>query len=135
VIEYQQAAELMELTPELLLNLADSLGQTGRYAEMKEALEQLIAIEPSAVAHERLASALFRLGDYGPALEQFRRSVDLDPTHYPAWNGIGVCELNAYLAGGKRDRDAFRRGRQALQRSLQLDQRQPRVRELLTRYR
>jgi tetratricopeptide (TPR) repeat protein len=135
VIEYQQAAELMELTPELLLNLADSLGKTERYAEMKETLEQLIELEPSAVAHERLASACFRLKDYDTALAEFRTAVEFDPRHYPALNGIGVCRLNTYLNSDKSDRQAFLEGQRALQQSLQIEHRQPRVRELLTRYR
>lgn len=55
VIEYQQAAELMELSPELLLNMADSLGKVNRHAEMAATLEQLIRIEASTVAYERWA--------------------------------------------------------------------------------
>lgn len=135
IIEYQQAAELMELTPELLLNLADALGKVGRHAEMKETLERLIDLEPSALAYERLASAKFRLGDYQGALESFEMSIEVDPRHYPALNGIGVCKLNQYLASDKRDRLAFIEGRRALQRSLQIENRQPKVQELLTRYR
>jgi tetratricopeptide (TPR) repeat protein len=87
----------MELTPGLLLNLADALRGGGRYAEMKETLEQLIDLEPSAMAHERLASAMFRLGEYDDSLREYRKSVELDTECYPAWNGIGVCELNTYL--------------------------------------
>lgn len=135
IIEYQQAAELMELTPELLLNLADALGKVDRHAEMKETLERLIDLEPTALAYERLASAKFRLGDYDGALTSFERSIEVDPRHYPALNGIGVCKLNQYLASDKRDRVAFMEARRALQRSLQIENRQPKVQELLTRYR
>src|SRR5262249_21806665 len=97
VVEYQQAAELMELTPELLLNLADSLGKSGRYVEMQNTLEQLIRSKPSAVAHERLASSLFRQQKYEEALVQFRKALAIDHDYYPALNGVGVCLLNKYL--------------------------------------
>jgi tetratricopeptide (TPR) repeat protein len=134
VIEYQQAAELMELTPELLLNLADSLGKTGRYAEMQNTLEQLIRTKPSAAAYERLASALFRQQRYEEALEQFRKSLDQDRNYYPALNGVGVCLLNQYLLSEKRDLQAREEALKALRRSLQIERRQPAVVDLVTRY-
>ena len=50
VLEYQSAAELMELSPPLLLNMADSLGKAGRHQEMVNTLDRLLRIEPSAQA-------------------------------------------------------------------------------------
>lgn len=136
VIEFQQAAELLEHTPELLLNLADSLGRTGRYAEMANTLTRLLEIDPqSAIGYERLGSAQFRLGQYDEALASFRRATELDPEHYPAYNGVGVCRLNAYLWSNKTDRAALRDAQAAFRRSLQINQNQPRIKELLTRYR
>ena len=134
VVEYQQAAELMELTPELLLNLANSLGKTGRFAEMQATLEQLLRMKPSAIAHERLGSALFRTGRFADALDQFRKALELDPRHYPALNGVAVCRLNDYLSSSKRDDAARQEAVAALRRSLGLERDQPRVVELLTRY-
>ncbi|CAN0570954.1 unnamed protein product, partial [Laminaria digitata] len=68
VIEYQQAAEMMEApTPGLLLNMAESLNQLQRYAEMVGALDQLVRLEPTAIAYERLGSGLFRLKRYDEA--------------------------------------------------------------------
>lgn len=134
VIEYQQAAELMELGPELLLNLADSLGKTDRHAEMAATLEQLIRIEASTVAYERLGSALFRLKDYDRALAAFREATRLDPSHYPAFNGVGVCLLNQYLWSDKQDQRARREAVEALRRSLQIRTNQPRIIELVRRY-
>lgn len=134
VIEYQQAAELIELGPELLLNLADSLGKTGRHAEMASTLSQLVRIEPGAVAFERLGSALFKLKDYESSLEAFREATALDPTHYPAWNGIGVCLLNRYLWSDKQDQAARSGAIDALRRSLQIKTNQPRIIELVRRY-
>lgn len=134
VIEYQQAAELMELTPQLLLNLAESLGQTGRFDEMRNTLEQLVRSAPSAVAWERLGSAQFRLGQYDDSLTSFRSALELDPDYYPALNGVGVCLLNRYLWSEKTDQEALQEGLRNLRRSLQVERRQPQVLELLSRY-
>lgn len=134
VTEYQQAAELMELRSELLLNLADSLGHTGRYAEMSNALGQLVKTDPSALAYERMASALFRMGQHDEALVHFNLALELDPGHFPALNGVGVCLLNRYLLSGKADDAALMEAMGALRRSLQIERNQPRVVELLSRY-
>lgn len=134
VIEYQQAAELMELSPQLLLNLAESLGQIGRFEEMRNTLEQLVRSAPSAVAFERLGSAQFRLGQYDESLNSFRGALELDPDYYPALNGVGVCLLNRYLWSEKTDQDALQEGLRNLRRSLQVERRQPQVLELLSRY-
>lgn len=134
VIEYQQAAELMELSPELLLNLADSLGQVGRHAEMAATLDQLIRLDPSAIAYERLGSALFRLRRYDEALAAFRRGTELDGGHYPAWNGVGVCLLNRYLWSDRTDAAARTQAVDALRRSLRIEPGQARIVELVRRY-
>ena len=134
VVEFQQAAELMELTPELLLNLADSLGKSGRYEEMEGTLVQLIRRSPSAVAYERLGTARFRLKHYDEALEAFHEATKLDQRHYPAWNGVAVCMLNKYLWSGKKDLAALDEAVEAMRRSIQIERRQPRIVELLTRY-
>ena len=134
VVEYQQAAELMELSPQLLLNLADALGKTGRYAEMQNTLEQLLQMSQTPVAYERLATSLFKQRDYDAALQNFRRSLELDPNYYPSLNGVGVSMLNRYLASEKQDVEALREGLAALRRSIQIERRQPAVVELIARY-
>lgn len=132
--EYQQAADLMELTPELLLNLADCLGLARRYAEMIGTLEQLTRLEPSAIAYERLGSGLFRAGRRDEALTSFRKSLTLDPDHYPALNGVGVCLLNRFLESARADLESRDEAIRVLRRSLQINRDQPRVVELLSRY-
>ncbi len=135
IIEYQQAAELMDVpTPGLLLNMADSLNTLGRYAEMVGALDQLVRIEPNAIAYERLGSGLFRLKRYEESLEAFEKSTELDPTHYPAFNGLAVCELNQYLWSSKTDGGARERAVEAMRKSLRIESNQPRIVELLRRY-
>lgn len=134
VAEYQQAAELMELTPELLLNLADSLSRTGRHDEAIATLDQVIRIQPNAIAYERLGAAAFRMRDYETAQESFELALDLDQSHYPAINGLAVCRLNAYLWSGETDTLSRDEAVRLLRRSLQIDPNQPRIIELLRRY-
>ena len=134
VREYQAAAELMELTPDLLLNLADSLGKARRYREMLNTLDQLVRLSPSAAAYERLGYAHFRLNELDAALEAFEEAVRLDPNHYPALNGVGVCLLNEYILSDRQDLAARKDAVRALRRSLQIKRDQPRIVELLSRY-
>ncbi|MFT5424384.1 MAG: tetratricopeptide (TPR) repeat protein [Phycisphaerales bacterium] len=135
VVEYQQAAELVtEPDEQLLLSLADALGRTKRYAEMAATLDQLVRTSPSAIAYERLGSALFRLKQYEPSLSAFLAATEQDPEHYPAFNGVSVCLLNQYLWSKKADRNALFGAVDALRTSLRLNPDQPKILELLRRY-
>ncbi len=130
---YESHFREADLTPELLLNLAESLGKTGRYEEMEGTLVQLLRRSPSAIAHERLGSARFRLKRYDEALGSFREATRADERHYPAWNGVAVCLLNRYLWSGKKDLDALDEAIDAMRRSLRIERRQPRIIERCSR--
>lgn len=134
VTHYEAAAELMRLTPALLLNMAESLGKLDRYDEMVVTLETANRIEPTAVAYERLGFAQFRLRQYDPAMDSFRQAIALDPSHYPAMNGLGVCLLNRYILSGKSDVAAHDEAMNNFKRSLKINVRQPRIVELVSRY-
>lgn len=134
VRQYQSAAELMELTPPLLLNLATSLGKSERYIEMANTLERLVELESTAAAWERLGFARFRLRRYESALEAFNQSAEIDPEHYPAQNGIGVCLLNKYLLSQRTDMTSRRGAVAAFRRSLRVNRNQPKIVDLLSRY-
>lgn len=135
VIEYQQAAELMDpITPELLINLAESLRHTGRHEEMRSALTELITREPSAEAWERLGYANFKLRRYDDALAAFRTALRIKEDYYPAWNGVGVCLLNRYEFSQRADRESLSEAVSALKRSLQINRRQPQVVQWLSKY-
>jgi tetratricopeptide (TPR) repeat protein len=135
VIEYRQAAELLPKPASgLLLNMAESFSQLGRYAEMVGALREVVVADPSPVAYERLGSGLFRLRRYEESLAAFNASAEMDGSYTPALNGIAVCELNNYLWSGKADGQARERAVEAMRRSLRLDRNQPKIVELLRRY-
>lgn len=134
ITQYEAAAEMMPLTSHLLLNLAESQGKVGQHAEMAGTIREVLRQEPSALAYERLGSALFRQGNYDDSLAAFRQATELDADHYPAWNGIGVSLLNRYLWSQKEDINALDQARNALRKSLQIERNQSRIAELLTRY-
>jgi tetratricopeptide (TPR) repeat protein len=114
IVEYQQASELMELTPDLLLNMAASYGRLQRYPEMQSTLEQLIRIKPSPAAHERLGFALFRQGQYPQAVDNFRAAIRMEENYFPALNGFGVCRLNDFLTSNRSNTTAKEEGLTAL---------------------
>ena len=135
VAEYRRASERMDLTPDLLISMADALGSAKRYPEMASTLDQLAAIAPSPAVYERLGSARFRARDYEGAEQAFIAALELDPDYYPALNGHAVCLLNRYMWSDRTDRATLREARSLLQRSLRVRRDQPRITELLTRYR
>lgn len=135
VVEYQQAAELAELSAPLLLNLSESLGKIGRYDEMANTLIQLTKTEPTPTAYERLGFAQFRMRQYPDSLASFRKAIEIDPNHFPALNGIGVCLLNQWEWSRQSDENARAEALRSLRRSIQLEPQQPRILELLGRYR
>lgn len=134
VNEYQQASGLMELSSQLLLNWADSLSRTGRHAEAVNTLGEVIRIEPSATAYERLGAARFRMRAYAEAESAFTRALELDGNHYPALNGLAVCLLNRFVWSKEVDTEARLEAVRLLRRSMQIESRQPQIAELLRRY-
>jgi tetratricopeptide (TPR) repeat protein len=40
------------------------------------------------------ASVYWQLGDYEKSLTDCRRVLELNPNHYGAWQGLGLCQLN-----------------------------------------
>lgn len=134
VLNYQAAMELMEPSPELTLNLVESLRHLQRYPEMINAVEALIRMKPSPAAYERLGYAAFKLRDYGQSESAYRSALGLDPDYYPAMNGLAVNLLNDYIRSERTDGAARQEALALLRRSLQIARDQPRIVELLSRY-
>ncbi len=133
ITEYQQASELTDLQPKLLLNLAEAYRKVSRFEEMVSTLEQVIRVEPSAAAYERLGTGHFRLGQFDESLASFEKAVEIDADYFPALNGVGVCLLRRYIAD-QEDLDSRDGAIKALRRSLQIERNQPRVVQLLSQY-
>lgn len=134
VEQYQSAAELMELSPSLLMNMAESLGKIERYDEMVNTLDVANRLQPSAAAWERIGFAHFKLKQFEESMSAFRQAITLDGSHYPALNGLGVCLLNRYLLSNKQDAAALEESMSNLRKSLRINNRQPRIVDLVARY-
>lgn len=134
VEQYQSAAELMELSPSLLMNLAESLGKIERYNEMVNTLDTSNRLKPSAPAWERIGFAHFKMKRFEESMNAFRQAIAVDDAHYPALNGLGVCLLNQYLLSNKQDATALSESMTNLRKSLRINNRQPRIVDLIARY-
>lgn len=133
--QYEAAVELSEPTPQVLMNLINVLARDKRYREAANAAAFLIRIEPSADAYERLGWAHFRLAEYDASIKAYREATKLDPSHWPALNGVGVNALNTWLLSGRANSDAAREARDAFRQSLKINPDQPRIVKLLSDYR
>lgn len=135
--QYLAAVELLD-DPEnaapVMVNLIDVLARENRYREAANTAENLIRIEPSANAYERLGWAHFRLKNYQRSMVAYEEAVDLDPRHWPSLNGIGINALNLWLLSDRSDEPAKRRARDAFRRSLQINDDQPRLVQLMLTY-
>ncbi|OAB57742.1 hypothetical protein AY599_03845 [Leptolyngbya valderiana BDU 20041] len=135
VDEYQQAAELVDpISPELLVNLAESLRVLGEDAQAVNVLDQLLRTSETSLAWERRGSALFRMGDFDAAQTSFERALEIDARHYPALNGLAVLRLNQFIQSDRTDSVALQQALEHFRKSLQIEHRQPKVRELLSRF-
>lgn len=132
VAEYLQANELLPPTPQVLLNLADSLLKSKQFEQAANTLDQLIKVEPSARAYERLGTTQFRLRKYDEAQAAFLKSLELDPNHYPALNGAAICLLNKFY-WDKNDADR-QEAVKLLRKSLILEANQPAIKEQFLKY-
>lgn len=132
---YRTATEIGVLDAPVLLGMGDTHLRLGNFQRAVNTLAELTRQFPSAVAHERLAYALFRVRDFDNAMNHYRRSLVYDPNQSHALNGLGACLLTDYLQQDNLRRKAkLYEALAAWRRSLQLNPDQPRIIDLLTRY-
>lgn len=134
VAQYREAAQLEELSPPLLLNLANSLGKLQQYGEMLNTLDALLRTDPTPIAHERRAYALFKTNRFEESLAACKSALSLDENHFPAWNILGVIHINAWRQGGM-DTDLDRQeALKCWRKSLSISPNQAYVQNLITTY-
>lgn len=131
---YISASERMDPTPELMRNLLRVLIELKRYREVISTAETLQRFGPDAEAYERSGWAAFRLGEFSDSLEYYRKSVEVNPEFWQAWNGIGVNRLNAWLLSNREDSSAFRDSGEAFRTSLRINGDQTKVISLVLKY-
>ncbi len=132
--QYLAAMELVENTPPLMMNLINVLAAEKRYQEAANTAENLIKIEQSANAYERLGWCYFRLSQFDKSLDAYRQAVNIDANNWQSHNGIGVNRLNSWLLSKKQDRDARRDARDAFRKSLRINSDQQKLLQLMASY-
>jgi tetratricopeptide (TPR) repeat protein len=77
--------------------LMESAYESAEKKEFEEALQMLDQITASypnyAEAWNRRAAVLWQLGKYKESMSDCERTLQLNPNHYGAWQGIGICHL------------------------------------------
>ena len=57
-------------------------------------LDQVVEKYPTfAEGWNRRASVYWQMGEYGKSIADSRQTLILNPNHYGAWQGIGICRL------------------------------------------
>src|SRR5262245_49137492 len=132
--QYTAAMELVEDTPQLMLNLINVLAAEKRYQEAANTAENLVKIEPSANAYERLGWCYFRLSKFDKSIEAYREAVKIDHNHWQSYNGIGVNAINTWLLSKKQDKNAAKEAQDAFRRSLRINPQQDKLITLMSNY-
>ncbi len=80
---------------ELKLNKGAALMNEKKFAQAKEVFTDLISEFPQfAEAHNKLATLLYLEGEYLNSVEECKTVLSLNPHHFGAWNGMGLCLFN-----------------------------------------
>lgn len=132
--EYEIAIELAGNDPQIITNLVECYAKENRFREAVNAGEVLVSLAPSPVVWERLGRAYFKIGDFDASLESYRRALEIDPEYWPALNGVGVNELNAWLKSGRAEMAARIEAADAFRASVRINPNQPKVVKILTTY-
>lgn len=134
---YRTATEIADLDAPVLLGLGDTHLKLKNFQRAVNTLAELVRRFPSAVAHERLGYALFRIYEFETSSQHFRTALAYNPDETAALNGLGACLLTEYMAlenKRRRGRDKLNEALAAWRRSLRLNPNQPQIVDLLSRY-
>jgi tetratricopeptide (TPR) repeat protein len=128
---FEEAVALGEVEQPTMDGLVAAYTAELRYSEAASAAGEYARRWPTAAASERAAWLAFRAGDYGRAIAAYRTATQQDPGSIKAWNGVGVCALNAWILSDRLDGAAREEARGAFERSLAIEPAQPQVTRLL----
>lgn len=87
------------------------------------ALRTSIALLPNAHALSNLATVYFRDGQYGAALENYERALELDDRDYEVWSNLASAIRHGGVGGEDRVREACERVRELAQEHLMVNPR------------
>jgi TolB-like protein/Flp pilus assembly protein TadD len=112
-----QFRRVIELTPESGIgydNLGNTLLSMGELEQARRVFEE--SPEPSRWTYENRALVNYYLGDFGKAIDDLRRAVELAPNNYKTWGDLA----DAYRHAGNADkaRDAYEKAIELAEQAL-----------------
>ena len=85
---YFEAGEVAET----YIRKGEDLMSLNKFEEAQSHFEKVIKTSPGfAEAHNKLATALFLLGDYKNSVNECKITLKMNPHHFGAWHGMGLC--------------------------------------------
>ena len=132
---YKSALELGDAAAPIEINLATALVKAGKAEEARQRLLQLVETDPRYDYWERLGYASFKLGLYQESLRAYVRGLKIKPEDPPCLNGIGVNLMTIYIGTERKDIRLRNRAIEYWRRSIKSDPKQPRIIDLVSRYR
>ena len=85
---YFEAGEVAET----YLQKGEDLMSLNKFEEAQSHFEKVIKTYPEfAEAHNKLATVLFLLGDYKNSINECKVTLKMNPHHFGAWHGMGLC--------------------------------------------
>lgn len=132
---YKESLECNEAQPIVLVNLATVYLDQERWETAHRALQAAIDMAPDlSSAHERLGYCQWREQNYAAAADSYRRAIACDAKNAAAYAGHGVVLMTQYL--DHPDQVELRdRAVEQWHLSLELSPDQPKLRELVEKYR
>jgi tetratricopeptide (TPR) repeat protein len=127
---YLRALELDPQMDATLLNLGINLQLQGRASDSIRTLEQYLERGESAVGRKRYGDALSMANRRDEAAQQYRRALELNPRYVAALNALAEVLIAQYRASLELDDEKRQEAVLVLERSLELNAEQPRVRAL-----
>ena len=85
---YFEAGEVAET----YIRKGEDLMNLNKFEEAQSHFEKGIKTYPKfAEAHNKLATVLFLLGDYKNSVNECKVTLKMNPHHFGAWHGMGLC--------------------------------------------
>jgi tetratricopeptide (TPR) repeat protein len=132
---YKESLECNEAQPIVLVNLATVYLNQQRWETARRVLDKAIELAPDlSSAHERLGYCLWRTQSYDASAASYQRAIECDRKNAAAFAGHGVVLMTQYL--DQPENVALRdRAVENWHISLELAPNQPKLRELVDKYR
>ena len=88
---YFEAGEVAET----YIRKGEDLMSLNKFEEAQSHFEKVIKTYPEfPEAHNKLATVLFLLGDYKNSVNECEVTLKMNPHHFGAWHGMGLCLFN-----------------------------------------